>query len=82
LHLNKREKIRYTIQADGNVLLSRADQGEADPVLASFLVFLANDFQKNPQQLKEITPDLVSRIQSLVGGVEIDLNAALEDEDE
>ncbi len=62
LHLSKREKIRYTIQSDGNVLLSRADQDEADPALGNFLTFLANDIQQNPQRLKAVTPELVSRI--------------------
>jgi antitoxin PrlF len=82
LHLNKREKIRYTIQPDGKVLLSRADQEEADPALGSFLTFLANDIQANPQRLKAATPELASRIQSLVGGIDVDLDALLDDEDE
>jgi len=82
LRLGKREKIRYTIQPDGNVLLSRADQDEADPVLGSFLTFLANDIQTNPQRLKAATPELLSRIQNLVGDVEINLDAPLDDEDE
>jgi antitoxin PrlF len=82
LHLGKREKIRYTIQPDGNVLMSRADQDEADPVLGNFLSFLANDIQANPQRLKAVTPELVSRIQNLVGGLEVDLDAPLDDEDE
>ncbi len=82
LRLGKREKIRYTIQADGKVLMSRADQDEADPVLGSFLSFLANDIQANPQRLKAATPELVSRIQNLVGGIEADLDAPLDDEDE
>lgn len=82
LHLGKREKIRYTIQPDGNVLMSRADQGEADPVLGSFLRFLANDIQVNPQRLKAATPELVSRIQSHVDGIEVDLDAPLDDKDE
>ena len=82
LHLNKREKIRYTIQPDGDVLLSRADKDESDPVLGSFLTFLANDIQNNPQQLQAATPELASRIQSLVGDMDVDLDAALDDEDE
>ena len=82
LHLGKREKIRYTIQPDGSVLLSRADQTEADPVLGSFLTFLANDIQANPQPLKAASPELVARIQSLVGAIDVDLDAPLADEDE
>ena len=82
LHLGKRAKIRYTIQPDGNVLMSRADQDEADSVLTSFLSFLANDIQANPQQLKVATPELVTRIQNRVGAIEVDLDAPLVDEDE
>jgi len=82
LNLNKREKIRYTIQPDGGVLLTRADSNESDPVLDSFLTFLANDMQNNPQHLKAATPELASRIHSLVSGVDIDLDAPLDDENE
>ena len=82
LQLNKREKIRYTIQSDGTVLLSRADQDEPDPALDSFLTFLANDIEQNPQRLKAVTPALVSRIQELVGDIDIDLDAPLDDADE
>jgi antitoxin PrlF len=82
LHLSKREKIRYTIQPDGKVLLSRVDQDEPDPALSSFLRFLASDIQKNPQRLQAVTPDLVSRVQNLISHVELDLDANLDDEDE
>ena len=82
LHLHKREKIRFTIQADGSVLLSRADQDQTDPALDSFLSFLANDIQHNPQHLKAVTPELVSRIQNLVGNIDVDLDSPLDDEDE
>ena len=82
LHLEKREKIRYTIQPDGNVLLSRADTNDEDPVLSSFLSFLASDIQKHPEHLRAATPELVSRIQGLVGGIDVDLDAPLHEEDE
>lgn len=82
LHLGKREKIRYTIQPDGNVLLSRADMHDEDPVLGSFLSFLASDIQKHPEHLRVATPELVSRIQGLVGSIDVDLDAPLDEEDE
>ena len=82
LHLSKREKIRYTIQANGTVLLSRAEQSEEDPVLGNFLNFLANDIKENPQHLKSINPELIARVQSLVADVKIDLHSPLPDEDE
>jgi antitoxin PrlF len=82
LHLNKCDKIRFTLQADGTVLISRADQDENDPVLDSFLTFLANDISQNPKNVSSIGPDLIERIRPLISGVEIDLNSPLSDEDD
>jgi len=82
LGLNKRDKICYTIQPDGQVVISRADQTESDPILGGFLNFLARDIEKNPQHLKALSSDLVSRVQSLVSEVELALDAPLLDEDE
>jgi len=82
LHLKKRDKIRYTLQADGNVVISRVDQDENDPVLAQFLTFLANDICQNPKNVSSIGTDLVERILPLVSDVEIDLNSPLSDEDD
>lgn len=82
LGLNKRDKICYTIQPDGKVLISRADKTESDPILGEFLNFLARDIEKNPQHLQAISSGLVSRVQSLVSEVDLDLDASLSDEDE
>ena len=83
LHLQKREKIRYTILPDGKVLLSRADGDETgDPVLESFLKFLANDIQTKPQGLQALSPELLSRIRRLVGDIEVDLDAPLSDDED
>ena len=82
LGLEKHDKIRYTIQADGNVLMSRANQTEDDPVLAKFLDFLADDISQNPQNVSAIDSDLRDRIRDLVSDVETDLDKPLSDEDE
>ncbi len=82
LGLNKRDKICYTIQSDGQVVISRADQPESDPSLEKFLNFLAQDIERNPQQLQVISPDLVNYVQSLVADVDLDLDAPLLNEDE
>jgi antitoxin PrlF len=81
LGLNKGGKIRYTIQSNGQVVISRADQEESDPLLGQFLNFIARDIEKNPQHLQAISADLVSHIQSLVAEVDFDLDAPLSDED-
>lgn len=81
LGLNKRDKIQYTIQPDGQVVISRAENTQSDPILGQFLNFLARDMEKNPQHLQAVSADLVSRVQSLVSGVEVDLDAPLQEED-
>ena len=80
LGLNKRDKIRYTIEPDGRVIISRAD--ESDPILEKFLDFLEQDMEKNPQRLQAMSSDLLDRAQSLIADVEVDLDAPLSDEDE
>ncbi|MCU0551261.1 MAG: type II toxin-antitoxin system PrlF family antitoxin, partial [Leptolyngbya sp. Prado105] len=45
LHLQKRDRIQYTIQPNGQVILSRSDYTEEDPVLEQFLEFLAEDMR-------------------------------------
>lgn len=54
--------------------------GDRDRPLEQFLSFLGRDLDRNPQHLQSIGSDLVNRIQALVAGVDIDLNAPLADE--
>jgi antitoxin PrlF len=82
LGLQKGDKLCYSIQAEGQVVLSRAESIKADPILEKFLDFLAQDIEQNPHHLNAINSDLVTRVQSLVVDVNIDLDAALCDEDE
>ncbi|WP_017651607.1 type II toxin-antitoxin system PrlF family antitoxin [Fortiea contorta] len=82
LGLNKRDKICYTIESDGQVVISRAQEQESDPILAKFLNFLAQDMEKHPQHIQAISSGLVNRVQSLVSEVDINLDASLLDEDE
>jgi antitoxin PrlF len=82
LGLKKRDKICYTIQPDGQVMISRADQTESDPILGQFLNFIAQDIEKNPHRLQAISSDLVSHVKSLIAEVDLDLDAPLSAEDE
>ncbi|KTD03578.1 type II toxin-antitoxin system PrlF family antitoxin [Legionella feeleii] len=82
LHLKKRDKLHYTIQGDGSVVITRVENEENDPVIEEFLSFLAKDIQKHPQNVMPLNSKLHQRIQSLVSGVEIDLDESLLDEDE
>lgn len=51
---------------------------EPDPIPDGFLTVLENDIQSNPQRLKAVTPELISRIDDLVGGVKVDLDAPIQ----
>ena len=83
LRLGKRDKIHYTIRPSGEVVLTRAEVSEGDdPVLGQFLGFLARDIASHPERLQAIDGGLVQRLQSLVGGIEVDLDAALSADDE
>lgn len=83
LRLGKRDKIHYTIRPDGDVVLTRAavDAG-VDPVMGQFLDFLARDIASHPERLSPLGAGLVQRLQSLVGGVKINLDVPLSADDE
>lgn len=82
LGLGKKDKIRYTLQPNGQVVLSRADQSSDDPLIENFLCFLARDMSQNPEHIQPINTKLVDEVQSLVANVQFDLDEMLPDEDE
>ena len=64
-------------------MLTRAEPSEGDdPVLGQFLGFLARDIASHPERLQAVDVGLVQRLQSLIGGVEVDLDAPLSADDE
>lgn len=82
LRLSKRDKIHYTIRPDGEVVLSRAQSEDADPVLGQFLDFLAHDIAAHPDRLQAVDAQWAERLHALVGGVAVDLDAPLSADDE
>jgi antitoxin PrlF len=83
LKLGKRDKIHYSIRPSGDVVLTRANASENDdPVLGQFLGFLARDIASHPEHLQGLDAGFVQRLQSLAGGIEVDLDAALSADDE
>lgn len=83
LKLGKRDKIHYSIRPSGEVVLTRGKAAaEDDPVLGQFIEFLAHDITRHPERLQSVDAGLVQRLQLLVGGVEVDLDAALSADDE
>ena len=81
LKLSKRDRIRYLVQSNGSVLLQRADE-PSDPVLESFLEFMAQDITTHPQHIRAIDTALAHRMRTLSKGVTVDLDAVLDPADE
>jgi antitoxin PrlF len=78
LKLGKRDKLRYLVQSDGSVLLTRAAPAEvSDPVLGKFLQFLAKDMQANPRRIRAVNATLVRKARALVRKVKVDLDQPL-----
>ncbi|MDB5971335.1 MAG: regulator PrlF [Hydrocarboniphaga sp.] len=82
LKLDKRDKIRYLLQPDGAVVIERAGNSVSDdPALGAFLGILARDLAMHPQRVSGLNAGLRKRIQALAGKVDVDLDAALPDEE-
>lgn len=83
LKLGKRDRLRYSVQPDGAVILERVPPEDVeDPVLGEFLAFLSRDMEANPDRLKAFDGRLRERIQALVGHVDVDLDKPLSPDDE
>lgn len=83
LHLDKRDRLRYTVQANGVVQLSRLDASESDdPAIGAFLEFLERDTTTHPQHLQPVTTLLAKRVKKLSSGITVNLADALSPADE
>lgn len=83
LGLGKRDRIHYAIRPSGEVVLTRAAPAHAeDPALAPFLCLLARDIGRHPERLATPGAALVQHLQSLVAGIDVDLDAPLSADDE
>lgn len=82
LKLGKRDKIRYVVQPDGAVLMTRATPtAQDDPALGKFLDFLERDIGEHPERVRALGTKLAARVRSLVRDVHVDLDAPLPAED-
>lgn len=82
LGLGKRDRIRYSVRPGGDVVLTRVEPLNEDPVLGHFLSFLARDMAAHPEHLQALDDGLAQRLNALVGSVEVDLDAPLSADDE
>ena len=81
LKLGKRDRIRYLVQSNGDVVMQRAGSAD-DPVLGAFLDFLAGNIGDHPGQVRAVDGGLARRMRTLAKDVKVNLEAALDPADE
>jgi antitoxin PrlF len=85
LALGKRDQVVFRGLADGTVVIAKKQRREAeadpDPVIGTFLEFLARDMAHEPARIRSVPKSLVARGKVLVKGVKVDLDAALPDDE-
>lgn len=81
-------EVKAHIIAPGHMLVTaetkspeKTDPVETDPVLASFLAFLAKDMEDHPETIKPLSAARMRRIAELTKGVVVDLDEDLGDEE-
>jgi hypothetical protein len=75
-------EVKAHVIAPGRMLVSVAEPvtERPDPVMQSFLAFLANDIAKAPERIKPMNRELARRIDRLVEEVSVSSNESLEEE--
>lgn len=82
LQLGKGDQIRYRTEASGRVYIEPVRNTGEDPALGAFLDLLEADIQAHPERLKSFDGPLHARLEALVGGIQVDLDAPLSEDDE
>jgi antitoxin PrlF len=83
LGLNANDKLEYTVDDDGRVVLTKGDPADHldqfDPAVGEFLKFLGREIQSNPGRLQVATKELSDRIFARVRNLplDFDINAPL-----
>jgi len=70
-------RIAFRVDESG-VSVHRAEEENEDPVIDSFLAFLADDIKRRPGAVTALSPALKDRIMALTDGVKVDLDAPIE----
>ncbi|MBV9109798.1 MAG: type II toxin-antitoxin system PrlF family antitoxin [Gemmatimonadetes bacterium] len=55
------------------------DEIDGDPVLAAYLALIEREMDLHPETIRSLSPELLARAESLVAGIEVDLDEDLGD---
>jgi hypothetical protein len=75
-------EVKAQVIAPGRMLVMAVTEGreKADPVMESFLAFLAKDIAQGPEKIRPLSAARERRIARLTRGIAVDLNEDLGDE--
>lgn len=75
-------EVKAQVIAPGRMLVSVAEPvtERTDPVIASFVAFLASDIAKAPETIRPMSRDLAQRIDRLVEGIAVSHDESLGEE--
>ncbi|MGY6646634.1 MAG: type II toxin-antitoxin system PrlF family antitoxin [Salinarimonas sp.] len=82
LELGKGDQLRYCIEPDGRVYIEPVRAQGRDPALDAFLAFIEADIKAHPERLQALDGALRDRLATLVGEIDVDLDAPLSPDDE
>jgi antitoxin PrlF len=78
LGLSANDKLEYTVDDDGRVVLTKGDPADHldqfDPAVGEFLKFLDSEIQSNPGRLQVATKELSDRIFARVRNLPLDFD--------
>lgn len=79
LGLGHGDRIAFSIDENSRVSIERDETEAADPVIESFLEFLAKDMRNHPDaSISEIPDTLRARMARLTKGMTVDLDAPMD----
>ncbi|CDN56980.1 HtaR suppressor protein (plasmid) [Neorhizobium galegae bv. officinalis bv. officinalis str. HAMBI 1141] len=80
LGLDYGDRIAFYVDDERGVSVLREAADAPDPVIDSFLTFLAKDMEARPEALSTLPPALVDRMTALTNGIKVDLDAPIDGE--
>lgn len=65
-------RVAFYVDENRHVSLEREIEEEDDPVIDSFLMFLSQDMENNPDHIKDFPAALRERMEALTQGIQVD----------
>lgn len=79
LRLSDGDDVRFRIEGDHVIMEAKKDETD-DPAIAAFLNLLEQDIATRPNAVSEIPPQLMEKMQLLTAGIEVDLDAPIDED--